>query len=121
MTEVIEPLRVHVVASDVQTPSPPPRDRSTNCYSRSIANVLAEGAPVQLLPHAPKRCRASLIVTGTAGDTAFICDSQGAGNQRAGAQIGPSQFPIVVTCTDELWLAQGNGTTIVVGVIAEYD
>jgi hypothetical protein len=111
-----DPVRVHVVQA-----SAPPKNRSSNAYSVSVANVVADTQPRQVLANAPSRVRATLIVTGTAGETAFLCDSQGLASQRSGALIGPMSAPIEVTSTDELWLAQGTGTSIVVGVIAEYE
>jgi hypothetical protein len=114
-----EPVRTHIVGT-VRTVQER-KDRSSNTYTVSVANVVADGQPRQVLPHAPNRCRATLIVTGTAGETAFLCSSQGEANNKQGAQIGPLSAPIPLGLTDELWLAQGTGSSIVIGVIAEYD
>lgn len=116
MLDEIAPVKVHVVT----TPAAP-KNQTSNCYSVTVAQVVADGRPRMVLPNAPNRCRATLIVTGTATDTAFLCDGQGLADQKAGAQIAPLTTPIVLTSTDELWLAAGTGTSIVIGVIAEYE
>lgn len=117
-----ESVLVHITGSDVPGPSLlVPRSTRTAYSTQSVANVIADGTPRQLLSYAPTRLRAALIVTGNAGDTAIIAGSSGDAARGIGATVIPMGAPIVLRGTDEAWLGQGAGNSIVVSVIAEYE
>jgi len=77
--------------------------------------------PVMVLGHAPSRIRASITVVSTvATDTALLGSSSSDVLQGAGAIISGTTQPIEYCGTDELWLVARTGTSIIVGVIAEF-
>lgn len=77
--------------------------------------------PVMILGHAPTRLRATITVVSTvAADTALLGSSASDVLQGAGAIISGSTQPIEFCGTDELWLVARTGTSIIVGVIAEF-
>jgi len=88
----------------------------------STANMYpATAAPVMVLGHAPSRIRASITVVSTvATDTALLGSSSSDVLQGAGAIIAGTTQPIEYCGTDELWLVARTGTSIIVGVIAEF-
>ena len=77
--------------------------------------------PIMILGHAPSRIRASITVVSTvATDTALLGSSSSDVLQGAGAIISGTTQPIEYCGTDELWLVARTGTSIIVGVIAEF-
>jgi hypothetical protein len=122
-TTELAAVKVHVVGSDV-TLSPARSTRKevhTTLSTASIAKVVANGVPSLLLSHAPNRTRASLTISGTAGDTVILSGSMGEAQAGSGAVVGPLTAPLVLCGDDEVWLGQGTGVSIVVGIIAEYE
>lgn len=81
----------------------------------------ATAQPVMILGHAPSRIRATITVVATvAADTALLGSSSSDVLQGAGAVIAGTSQPIEYCGTDELWLVARTGTSILVGVIAEF-
>ena len=116
MTDETEPVHVHVVSTAVKTG---PHTHNSNQGSFVPATVIAGALPVLVLPHAPKRYKAVLTVAGVAGDSAFLCASSSDAANGAGCVVLPGMV-LHVSNTDEVWVGQGNGTSIIIGVYAEY-
>lgn len=130
-----EAVPVHIVADSSQPRSIPtptiPRERTstTNSYVPTVG-----GLPLQILAHAPKRCRAVIIVNGSGNSVVALggsqSDVQDAQNVPAGEflgkcayVIGTYQSEIEVESTDELWagLVTAGSSTVVISVLKEMD
>lgn len=112
MTDIADPVvKVYQVGA-----APAIRERPS-----TAASFVAAAQPVMVLGHAPSRLRATLTVVSTvAADTALLGSSSSDVLQGAGAIVSGTTQPIEYCGTDELWLVARTGTSIIVGVIAEF-
>lgn len=115
MTDVVEPVvKVYQVGA-----AAPIRERPST--AAMFAAPVPPATPVMILGHAPSRIRASITVVSTiATDTALLGSSSSDVLAGAGAIISGTTQPIEYCGTDELWLVARTGTSIIVGVIAEF-
>lgn len=124
MTSDMEPVRVHLVSTEVQlTPKTDPnRDPIRSTFNTFAVPGGAVGNQfIQILGQAPSRKRAIVLVTSAVGtENVFLCGSQGDAQSLTGAVVKANAQPIELRGTDEVWVAATSAIVVSVGVIAEY-
>ena len=121
--KALESVKVHITGSDVSIVPARAARRTvhTPLSTHTVANVVADGSPRLLLPHAPNRVRATLTFgSAVSTDTVILAGTRGEAQTGHGATVGVLTAPLVLTSSDDLWLGLGAGTGMVVGVLAEY-
>lgn len=120
MTEsMIEAVRVRIVGSDepLRVTSQPEVKPGRRTNLRTFAISAGDDA-VLLVPSAPKRRNTVLTITGTAGNSAFLCGSMADAQAFSGAIVLVGQM-VPLTGTSEIWAVTAN--EVAIGVFAEYD
>lgn len=114
----IEPIRVHVVASDIEAPTPAPVPYRERVAAPSSYAFAAGDPEIMVAGKSANRCRLTVVCSGGA---ALLCASRGDAQIRHGAKITDTMV-LHLTTTTELWaIGFDTAATPTIGVVPEYE
>lgn len=114
----IEPIRVHVVASDIAPPAPPVVPYRERVAAPSSFTFAAGDPEIMLAGKSANRCRLTVTCSGGA---ALLCATRGDAQARRGAKITDTMV-LHLTTTTELWgIGFDAAATPTLGLVPEYE